>query len=297
MSHEQPQDQEISRRSFLAKAGLAVGAILAAELIESCGGTETYSFATKPDWVQDFSSMPNGPIDRNVWNVSTGIKIPNYNNEAEALTGSQQNVRIENGLLVLEGVSEAMPYDGKKYTSARITSKEPFSYGKLEVDMLLPSGDGTWPAAWLLPSSPKYKPSDYGINPNSNDAWSLNGEIDFCEARGDEPNLVTATLHNYDTVKANKDFAAKKVVHKSAEDFHTYGVERTPNKIVFTVDGKPFHTANKTSDDPKRWPFDQSYYLILDLALGGTFGGDIKSEGPWKMDVKSTKFFPLVTHG
>ena len=131
MAHEQDPSLSIPRRSILATAGAVCGAIVASGLFEACGSPEADPFQNTPAWDQDFSTMADGALDTRLWTVNTGTTIPEYNHEAEALTDMPQNIRIENGVLILEGQKEPYPYEGKEYTSARIVSKHTFTYGKL----------------------------------------------------------------------------------------------------------------------------------------------------------------------
>ncbi len=298
--HQDPELPAPSRRRFFQAATLLTGGLALGGLIEGCSSPDTDPFSLRPSWEQDFTAMPDGPLDQRYWNIDTGTRIPGYNKELEALTQRIQNVRIQNGTLILQGQREQHPYEGRYFTSGRVTTKRTFRYGKLEVDAQLPAGQGTWPAIWLLPlGQGRYDPQHFGINPRSNSAWGINGEIDICEARGSQPGIVTSTLHNYTTLITGRmppAYHTQTAVPNSSTTFNTYGIERTPKRITFTLNGKPYHTIQKTSDNPAIWPFDQPYNLILNLALGGTYGGPVVGNGPWKMDIKTVRFFRLTRH-
>lgn len=246
--------------------------------------------------------MPNGPLDPGVWNVDVGTTIPGYNMEAETLTARPANVRVEGGNLILEARREQRPVDGRNYTSGHVNTQGKFSfqYGRLEVTLRAPQGVGTWPAAWLLAEGTKYNPADYGIDPQSDNAWALQGEIDFMEAVGAEPGRVFPDTHSYSTVQAGVNGTTYANVPDMATAFHTYGVEMTPGRIDFTLDGEVYSSAQRHSNDPRDWPFDQPYYLILNLAMGGSWGGEardtyppdgIQGNGPWQMNVQSVRFY------
>ena len=166
--------------------------------VASVPSTPSCNFSTKA-WTCDFSKFPNGPISRKDWNPETGSKVADYNNELETYTPRTANVRIDNKALVIEAKPEK--FNGKKYTSSHIDTKGKFdfTYGTLEIEAMIPKGDGSWPAAWLLPSGDKYKPSDYGISKDDPLQWALNGEIDFMESFGDIPNETFPVLHNYNS--------------------------------------------------------------------------------------------------
>jgi len=289
----------VPRRSILAATGAILGVVAAGDLLEACGSPERDPFEDTPAWAQDFSTMPDGALDTRLWSISTGTTIPGYNQEVEALTDLPQNIRIENGALILEGKREGHPYEGRDYTSARIVSKHAFTYGKLEVAARFPAGAGTWPALWLLPNKGLYQPQRFGIDPTSNSAWAINGEIDFGEAVGKKPGIITSSLHTYQTVstgQAPAGYANQEQVPTISTDFNTYGVERTPGKIVFTLNGQPYQTIEKPANSTiEEWPFEnQPMNLIMNLALGGAYGGPVRGNGPWQLAVKSAKFFALA---
>lgn len=246
-------------------------------------------------WTYDFTKRPNGVLSRLDWNFESGTDVSNYNGEAQAYTSNTQNVRIEAGKLIIEAKPQNL--DGKQYTSARINTqgKFDFTYGTLEVDMKLPTGNGTWPAAWLLPANPKYQANTYGITATSPYAWALNGEIDFEESVGYIPGQNIPAIHSFNEVQRASTYSPG-IVPTSATDFHRYGVIKTPDSITFTIDGVPYNSRHKTSNDPREWPYDQPYYLILDLALGGSWAGAHgidNSTAPWQLQVKSISYKPL----
>lgn len=298
----------MNRRDLLLKAVVITGAAL---VLDSCGGnqvarpagrTRERLFAEVPTWEQDFTQMPDGGLDPRFWNMETGNLIPSYNKEAETLTNRSENVRIQDGLLIIEARKEQEPVRGKHITSGRVTTEGKFSlqYGKLEVDLKVPQGVGTWPAAWLLPDGAKYKPHKYGINPSSDNAWALNGEIDFFEAVGAEPGRVYPDVHSYNSVVANRFGTKHLTLPRDTEEFNTFGVELTPGNIAFTHNGRIYHQIKKASDSPRDWPYDQPYYLILNLAMGGSWGGEKKKEyppdgiqgdGPWQLAVKGVRYY------
>lgn len=256
-------------------------------------------FSKLPDWEQNFTRMPDGSLDNRFWNIVTsqnGLQIAGYNHEAEAYTDHPRNVRIENGLLVLEAVKQN--YEGRHYTSARINTqgKFDFTHGKLEADMRLPAGRGTWPAFWLLPDHPRYNQAKYGVAQDQNFGWLLNGEIDIMEAIGAEPNLNQPDAHTYSARKTDQ-FTKAVPVKNMYQGFHRYGLEKTPASLIFTLDGMAVYEVKRTSDDPKKWPYEQPYYPILNLAIGGDWAnqkGIDNSSAPWKLEVKSVRYYHLI---
>lgn len=302
-----------SRRDFLKYSlatGVSIGAtaIIPSETINTANVDEVKYrskeiFKSSPSWEQDFSALPNGKPSSKVWNYTTGNLVPSYNNEAETYTDRLENVRIENGLLIIEALKASL--NGRQYSSGRIDTQGNFDfrYGKLEVELKIPNGIGTWPAAWLLPTHPRYNPTKFGLKQNGGDNWLLNGEIDFMETVGSEAGLFYPDVHTveHDRTEKNNSNPFSVAIPNDSEDFHTYGVEKLENSIVFTLNGSPYHRINKTSDSPLSWPFDQDYYLIINLAMGGTWGGMSKdkfppdgidnSKSPWVMQVKSIAYY------
>jgi len=289
-------DPLLNRRSFLKMtgvlgSGLVLNPISGRRLSESLPALHTSeaSFSPQPDWEQDFQRMPDGKPDSRYWSVDTGNVIPSYNQQAETLTNRPENVRIENGLLIIEARKEHL--NGRDYTSAHINTQGKFSfqYGKLEVDLRAPKGIGTWPAAWLLPNAAKA-------------TWPLDGEIDFFEGIGSLPNEVYPAVHTAESEASKVNSMLHIDVPSESTQFNTYGVELTPGKIVFTCNGKKYRTVKETSKDHRAWPFDQPYYLILNLAMGGSWGGQdrqkyppdgIQGDGPWEMAVQAIRYYAV----
>jgi len=251
-------------------------------------------FSSQPSWRQDFTTAANGSVDPKIWNTATP-NLPIYNNEQEVYTNRPQNVRIENGLLVLEAHAEQ--YAGKSYTSGRIDTNglQSFLYGKIEATMKFPKGAGTWPAFWLLSSTNVYTkrlfPTDKDwANPRF---YMHDGELDVAEQVGSNPDNIESTVHTFD-----KSDATSKAIPGDPNAFHTYTMSWTPNDLMFAVDGIVYHEYKKTSANPDKWPFDQPMYLILNLAMGGKMGGtiDAKTYQAWQLQVKDIAYFPYISN-
>jgi len=290
------EDPLMNRRDFVKLAGgLGSGLGLAARRAKGnilfAKHTKEASFSTDPDWEQNFEFMSDGKLDSQYWSIDTGNTIPSYNNEAQTLTNRSENVRIQDGLLIIEARKERLK--GKNYTSGHVNTQDKFSfqYGKLEVDLRVPKGVGTWPAAWLLPNA-------------ANATWPLDGEIDFFESVGFLPGKVYPDVHTYDTNAIKENNTVPLDVPDMATKFNTYGVELTPGKVTFTHNGKAYRTIEQTSENHRSWPFNQPYFLILNLAMGGDWGGQkrgkdspegIEGDGPWEMAVQAVRFYNLAT--
>jgi beta-glucanase (GH16 family) len=247
--------------------------------------------APKLAWVQDFSKYQGGQPDPKFWNIATPA-MPIYNDEAQKYDSSASNVRIAGGKLVLEAHKTA-----SGYTSGRVDTmhKQEVAVGsRLEASIKLPKGRGTWPAFWLLsnnqPHTTKLKPTEADWQGERFYMWD--GEIDIMEAYGTYPNSVEATVFTF-----GKDQEKSTPVGGASDGFHTYWLEWRADGLTFGVDGKAYSTYKKPSDDVKLWPFnaDNKMYVILNLAMGGSGGGDIvQAAGDyWAMEVAWVKYFRL----
>lgn len=258
-------------------------------------------------WSMDFSKMPNGPIDPNIWNYDLDPAIPGWNKEAQIYTDRPENVRIEDGSLVLEARKDGSPEH--PYTSARITTlgKKDITYGAINITAKLSTGmtDGTkgnygaWPALWMLPSGAKYKVNLADGSPDYDTQYKKNGELDIMEYVGHEPGRVHAAIHTFDTHKNTQGVGTTeaKTVANLSDTYQTYGIRWTPDKVVFTLNNEPYLTYKKSPQaTADQWPFDQPYHLVMNLAVGGNWGGE-KGISPslddWKMSVKNISYAPL----
>lgn len=176
----------------------------------------------------------------------------------------QENARADGEHLVIEARKES--WSGRDYTSARLVSKGKgdWTYGRFEIRAQLPSGRGTWPAIWMLPTN-----SSYGTA-----YWPDNGEIDIMEHVGHSPGTIHATIHTdaYNHLRGTQRGGSKSVPDAS-EAFHVYAVEWTPNRMVFSIDEETFWTYSKGLSNWQGWPFDKDFHLIMNIAIGGNWGG------------------------
>lgn len=216
-------------------------------------------------WSDEFDK-PGAP-DETKWGYNLGDGCPDVcgwgNNELEYYTNDPKNVRIADGRLIIEAHKEAR--GGKAYTSTRIVSKGKgdWLYGRIETKAKLPKGRGTWPAIWMLPTDWAYG------------GWPESGEIDIMEHVGFNPGVVHGTIHTgkYNHVKGTQ--VGKQVqVPDFDTNFHVYAIEWGANKIDFFVDDNLYLTINRNpSDDFNGWPFDKRFHLIMNVAVGGNWGG------------------------
>lgn len=260
-------------------------------------------FSTYPSWSQNFTTDKSGKLSPKSWNVYVGAP-PNSNNEAEYYTDNALNLHISGGALTLEATHQAEPqnYD---YASALVNTqnKQSFLYGRIDITAKLPVGVGTWPAAWLLPSNNKYE----DLSPASDSSRYLNGgEIDLIEEVGFDPDVDYGIVHSLSDL-ANPggvgDYATVDVTDSSTT-YNVYSLLWTPTSITFEVNNTPFYTYTREAGaNYKTWPFDQPFYLILNLAIGGTWGGEDTSQFPTGIDnaalpasmsISSIYYYPYV---
>lgn len=249
-------------------------------------------------WHDEFDR--DGQIDPANWsfNIWPAGKV---NNEDQTYTDRTTNLRIEDGLLVIEAHREK--FRGAEYTSARIHSagKLDLLYGKIEVSARLPKGQGTWPAIWMLPSNPfRYSttcaPDDDWQGSKTCDAWPNSGEIDIMEHVGFDPNIVHGTVHTKSNYWRNwnqhKGSIQLEDVHKH---FYRYGLIWTADSITATVNDIPYFTYHRTANNWQQWPFDSPFNIILNLAIGGNWGragGPIDNSAfPLRMEVDYVRVY------
>jgi len=211
----------------------------------------------------DYEGLP----DETKWSYDEGTGCPFVcgwgNNELEYYTVKQaKNARVENGHLIIEAHQENLKYNN--FTSARLVTKGKgdWTYGRVEVRSKNPRGKGTWPAIWMLPTE-----NIYGV-------WPRSGEIDIMEHVGYEPDTIYGTVHtlaynhNRGTQKGDKLY-----VPDSESEFHVYSIDWTEEKIDFFIDDQQYFSFENENISSKEWPFDQAFHLILNIAVGGNWGG------------------------
>jgi beta-glucanase (GH16 family) len=219
------------------------------------------------NWQLVWSDEFNGSsIDTNHWKFETGNHNGWGNRELEYYTERPDNVYASNGVLHIVARKEST--NGFAYTSARINGHGLFSkkYGRFEFRAKAPKGKGYWPALWLMPEN-----SPYGH-------WPDCGEIDVMENRGNYPAVVQGTIHyanaNGGHLQSTAIFTFPK--DDGADNFHTYLLEWTTNSISWSVDGHLYESQTNwsTAHAPYPAPFDQPFYIIMNLAVGGIYGGN-----------------------
>ncbi len=206
-------------------------------------------------WSDEFET-PGAP-NSNKWGYDLGASGWG-NNESQNYTDRRDNSYVTNGTLKIVAKKEA--YAGSQYTSARLLTKGKFSfkYGKVEVRAKLPVGVGTWPAIWML-----------GDNINTV-SWPACGEIDIMEHVGKDLNKIISAFH-YPVYYGGNAKVATTMVPTATTEFHVYKLEWTPTAMQIFVDDKLFHTLPNSPSIP----YNQNFFMILNIAMGGNLGGPI----------------------
>jgi len=223
------------------------------------GSDDEYVF-TDLVWEDDFNT--DGAPDSTKWTYDLGTTdiFGNTgwgNQEAQSYTDNAENVIVEGGSLKITAKKE-----GNDYTSARIKTQGlyDFTYGRVEVRAKLPASQGTWPAIWMLGSN----------HPTA--GWPYSGEVDIMEQRGDDKGRVLGTSHWYNTAGSNNaSYGESTAVENPSTEFHLYTVEWTEGAVKIFLDDVKYYELTNSAD----LPFNADFYLILNVAMGGTLGGDI----------------------
>ncbi len=218
-------------------------------------------------WSDEFNYT--GTPDSTKWSYEVGTGNGGWgNNESQNYTNRKDNAYVENGNLKITAKREA--YAGSEFTSARLISKGKgdFKYGYIEMRAILPSGRGVWPAFWMMPTD-----SVYGGWPNS-------GEIDIMEYVGNRKDIILGTVHSAALHGGNGRGNSIRVTGVE-ENYHTYSLLWDDSWLYFYVDGNKYHQVQNgklTNNNYKFWPYDQEFFIILNVAMGGNLGGNIGSE-------------------
>jgi beta-glucanase (GH16 family) len=225
-------------------------------------------------WSDEFDKP--GLPDPAKWDYEEGFI---RNNEAQYYTRARpQNARVENGMLIIEAQKERFrnpTYDPAKgagrrnrefaqYTSASLTTraKAAWTYGRIEVRAKLPPGRGTWPAIWTLGTD------------ISQVRWPACGEVDIMEFVGFDPGIIHANIHTRKYNHVQKNGKGSQIsIPDASEAFHIYALEWDSKRLDFFVDDKKYFTYQNEGSGVDAWPYDRDQYLILNLAIGGAWGG------------------------
>lgn len=217
-------------------------------------------------WQDEFDA--DGAVSSDNWFPE--IEPPNngswWNDEVQHYTDREDNSYVSDGTLKIVAKREDYTFGGstQPFTSARLSSKGKFdfTYGRVDVRAKLPSGGGTWPAIWMLGSNI----DEVG--------WPACGEIDIMEHVGNSQNTIHNSIHTTSS-SGNTINTSSTVIDGVSDDFHIYSVNWSEDEITFLVDDVVTYTYSPIEQTTENWPFTADQYLILNVAMGGVFGGDI----------------------
>jgi len=210
-------------------------------------------------WADEFDG---NEVNLSDWTFETGSNGWG-NNELQNYTNGD-NAEVKDGKLIITAKKINDNQVAGSYTSTRMITKgkQEFTYGKMEIRAKLPSGRGIWPAIWML-----------GAN-ISDVSWPACGEIDIMEYVGYMPNTVYATIHTPAGYGAEGD-GSSKTLATAEEEFHIYGLIWTEKEMIFYTDSPEnvTHTYSPLNKTDENWPFNKSQFFILNIAVGGNWGG------------------------
>jgi beta-glucanase (GH16 family) len=223
-------------------------------------------------WSDEFDGPAGAPPDPSVWAHEVGDGsangIPGWgNSELQHYTAGTENAALDGrGNLVI--TARRLPGTGRapsEYTSARLVTKGrlDFTHGQIETRAHVPRGAGLWPAFWALGTSIDQV------------GWPACGEIDVMEHVAREPRRVFGALHGPGYSGDDGFVGSVELPVDVGDDFHVFAIDWEPGLIVWSLDGQPYHRASPAGVAPRSWVFEQPFYLLLNLAVGGTFGGDV----------------------
>jgi beta-glucanase (GH16 family) len=246
----------------------------------------TVVFDGNPNWTMIYNDEfnVNGLPDPTKWTIDARPKGW-INNEQQVYTdATRDNARVRNGNLVITGKKDFPTGDpNAPWSSARVVSlgKMEFLYGKAEMRAKLPRARGSWPAFWLMPVT-----SAYG-------QWPKSGEIDILEHVGNNFGKAMCAVHVENKNWTNGgNLGGNQIMPDVDTVYHTYGLEWSPDSLRFTHDGVGFYTYVNPKTDWKDWPFDKSFYVILNIAIGGGMGGAITdADWPDSMQVDYVRIY------
>ncbi|VUD62667.1 Beta-glucanase [Thalassocella blandensis] len=213
----------------------------------------------------DYNGYPNGNWRPETWE-------PGFvNDEWQHYTTNLDNASVSNGTLKIKAAAWFNPATGQnEYFSARLNSTASWTYGRFEARMKLPGGWGTWPAFWLYPDNDFF----YGTNPITNYGWPNAGEIDIMEEVGYDQNVIHASTHSSCCFWGNgTQRTGTTTVSDPTANWHVYAAEWYEDRIAFFVDGNNYFTVWNDGNGWESWPFNHNFHIILNLAVGGTWGG------------------------
>ena len=243
-------------------------------------------------WSDEFNY--DGAPDSSKWYHQTVIPDGKswFNDEIQHYTDRELNSTVLDGLLRITLKKERYSDAGvvKGYTSARLNSKFTFKYGIIEVRAKLPKGEGTWPAIWLLNKNIQEKGAFWETKGYANTSWPECGEIDIMEHWGSNQNYIQSAVHT-STSFGNTVNYGWTINETASENFHIYSLKWKPYKLEFSVDGVVHYSYNPKSENKEVWPFNEPYYIILNIAAQKSIHTEFDSSS---MDIDYVRVYQMI---
>jgi beta-glucanase (GH16 family) len=234
--------------------------------LSSCSEDVKQTVVTKEQLVMSEEFNTDGAPDSSMWSYNIGTGNNGWgNNELQYYSDRPENVKVEDGMLKITAIKES--FMGSSYSSGRILTKGKFEkkYGRIEARIKLPFGKGLWPAFWMLGAN-----SDTVI-------WPQCGEIDIMEYLGSKPTSIFGSVHGPEYSAGNAITKNYTLTNDRFDNgFHVFGIEWDENYINYYVDDVLYNQITP-KDVPGEWVFNQSFYIILNMAVGGNFPGSPNS--------------------
>ncbi|RNC84261.1 MAG: glycoside hydrolase family 16 protein [Winogradskyella sp.] len=258
---------------FNKSKSLSILALASLTILFTCDLDETQEVVTLNNLIWEDNFDTEGSVDRSRWTFDLGDGsaqgLPGWgNNELQYYTDRPENVRVENGVLIITAREES--FEGSDYTSARLKTEGLFEqqYGRFEARIRVPYGQGYWPAFWML-----------GVPDSPSEVWPFIGEIDIMEYLGDSPSEIFGTIHGPE-YSGGESISKEYVLegNRFDTDFHIFGIEWGPGRINFYVDDVLYQslTPEDVADETNglgEWVFDRPFYMLLNVAVGGNLPG------------------------
>jgi len=267
---------------YIRLATVLLGLIV---VLSSCSKDEEQVTTTKFNLVMSDEFDVNGAPNPAIWTNDIGRGESGWgNNELQYYTNSADNAIVQNGYLIITAKQESL--GGANYTSARLKTKAKFEqkYGRFEARIKLPTGKGIFPAFWMLGSN------------FDEVSWPQCGEIDIMEYLGNKPTEVFGTIHGPGFSGSNSISKKFNLTNDRFDtDFHVFGVEWTEKHINWYVDNVLYNqiTREKVAEEGGEWVFDNSFFMLLNVAVGGNLPGnpDANTSFPQRMVVDYVRVY------
>ncbi len=254
------RQQHIINPGFTTFRKILIVALVLA--VSACTTSEEQTVTTFSNLILEDNFDVDGAPDPSIWSYDIGTGETGWgNNELQYYTSRSENVSVQNGYLLITARKEV--FEGSAYTSARLVTRGKFeqAYGRYEARIKLPYGQGMWPAFWLLGAD------------TPGEVWPQIGEIDIMEYRGQDPTVVLGTVHGPGYSAGNSVSKSYTLTNDRFDTgFHIFGIEWGPEYINYYVDDVLYNQITP-NDVPGEWVFNDPFYIILNLAVGGDFVG------------------------